>query len=182
MTQNVQDLINKIKSEGIEAADQRAAEIEASARDKAKMIVAEAEDRAVRIVSDAQDTARKLDEATRAALAQAARDVLLTLRQDVQAMLRKVVMRETGAALSAEALKGMIESALKSSFAAGSQNTVISLNASDAKALAGGFLDRLRADFGGKIEFRTRSDRAKGLVVSFDGGKSSFCCLLPVAC
>jgi len=174
MPQHVQDLINKIKAEGIEAADQKAAEIEAEARQKASAIIAEAQGRAVKIVSDAQDTARKLDDATRAALAQAARDVLLTLRQDVQAMLRKVVLRETGAALSPEVLKGMIEAALRSSFASSSPNIIVSLNAADAQALAAGFLDRLRADMGGKVEFRSRSDRAKGLVISFDNGKSSF--------
>lgn len=174
MSQTVQGLIDKIKSEGVDEAQKKSAEIEVAAKEKAAAIVAEAQGRAVQIVSDAQDTAHKLDIATRLALSQAARDVLLTLRQDIQTMLRKIIVRETGAALSPEMLKGVLESALRSSFASSSSHIVVSLNAADAKVLAAGSIDRLRDELGGKVEFRSRTDRAKGLVISFDGGKSSF--------
>lgn len=170
MSSQVQELISKIKTEGFEEAQKQAQAVEAEARKKAAAIIAEAEAQAVRIVNDAQDTAQKLDAATRLALEQAARNVLLALRQDILDLLKKLVAREVSQALSADRLAVLVETVARS--AAGAVQ--ITLNEADLAALKDISLSRLQEDIRRGVTLTARSGRAKGLTISFDGNRSCF--------
>lgn len=170
MANNVQDLINKIKSEGFEEAEKKSAVLEADARRKAEVIIRDAEAKAKRIIAEGKETVAKFDQATRAALEQAARNVLLTLKQDILELLKKLIAKDVGAALSGNKLAELVAVVAKN-VAVSAQ---VSLNASDIEALKADCLTKLQQEVKNGIVFAARRDRARGLTISFDGQRSCF--------
>ena len=90
-------LIATLKSEGIEAADREAGQIVEKAREQARKIVEEAEAKSEEILNkaaqEAQDTLNKGEEA----LKQAARDLSISVQNDLLALFGTVLEKEVEA-------------------------------------------------------------------------------------
>ena len=100
MSQQVQELIEKIKTEGVQAANQKAKEIEGNAKTVAQKVASDAQVQAQRIIADANAQAKKIQESTQMALKQAARDTLLALRKEIETVLRKIISKQVSDSLS----------------------------------------------------------------------------------
>lgn len=176
MSQQIQELIEKIKKEGVQAADEKARHIEGQANLDAQRILAEANGQAKQIIAAANAEARRVQESTQMALKQAARDTLLALRQEIETMLGKIVQAETGAALSAEHLAEILTDMIKKFFDAQTApgGIVVSLNPGDLKALEEHFIAKLQKQIKNAIRLQPADDLAKGFTISFDGGKSCY--------
>jgi len=87
-------LIETIKTEAIDAAEEKANAIIQTAEAKAKTIVENAEKRQTEIVSKSQKEAEQILAKGENALRQAARDVKLSLRNEVLALLKAVLHRD----------------------------------------------------------------------------------------
>lgn len=176
MAQQVQELIDKIKAEGIQAAEQKAKDIEAQARKKAQDILQEAERRAQELVRTATEDIKKKQEASRMALAQASRDTLLSLKKDIQKLLQKVVATQLADALTpprlAEIIAQVSQKAIDEKLAAG--GIEVALNAKDLAELREGFLAGFQKQLKQPVTFQPSEEIGKGFTVSFDQGKSSF--------
>ncbi len=172
MSQQVQELINKIKKEGTEAAESEASTIKERAQADADKIISEANARAEQIVNDANAQAEKAKESGQMALKQASRDVLLSLRKEIDALLQKIIAEEVKESLSAENLANIIGNVAEASQK--SDNVVATLSAKDRKALEDGFIAKLQKKIKGSITFESSGDVAGGFTISFDGGKSCF--------
>lgn len=81
----VQTLIERLRTEGVEAGRQEAEKIIAQARKQAEHLLREAQAEAERLIAQAQKTQAELENATREALALAVRDAKLRLRQELSA-------------------------------------------------------------------------------------------------
>lgn len=176
MSQQVQELIDKIKTEGLAAADQKAREIEDHARRNAQGILSEANKRAQELLLDAEDEIRKKQEASRTALQQASRDTLLSLKKEVQKLLQKVIAAQVADALTPQKLSDIIAAIAHKSVDGKSADAGIEvvLSPNDLKELRDGFLAKLQKQFKGPVHFQASEDIGKGLTISFDQGKSSF--------
>jgi len=175
MSQQVQELINKIKTEGVQAADQKVKEIETNAQNLAAQVVADAESRARQIVVEAKAQAEKIHESTRAALKQAARDTILALRKDIEKNLHNVIAQQIKESLSTEYLAGIIEDVIKKSIETnGAEAIEVILNAEDLDKLKNGFLANLQAKVKQPITLSSDADITSGFTISFDAGKSCF--------
>lgn len=174
MSQQVQELIDKIKSEGIQTAEQKAKEIEASTKAKADQIIAGAEAKAQQLIVDAKEEIKKMQESTQMALKQGSRDTILSLRKEVENILHQVIAQEVSAALSAEALANILTVVVKDYLGSKDGDVQISLNDKDAKALKDGFLAKLQKQIKGEIKLQASGDVGRGFTISFDKGKSSF--------
>ena len=95
MSQQVQELIDKIKAEGLAAADQKARELEEQAKRNAQGILNEANKRAQDLLLDAEEEIRKKQEASRMALQQASRDTLLSLKKRFRNFCTKSSLRRS---------------------------------------------------------------------------------------
>ncbi|MBR1836459.1 MAG: hypothetical protein IJ783_04155, partial [Kiritimatiellae bacterium] len=73
MAEELQSLLDRIRAEGVEKANARAAEITAEAEKKAAAIVADAEKKAAAAVAAAREEADTLRQRAEQSLAQAAR-------------------------------------------------------------------------------------------------------------
>ncbi|MCL2191823.1 MAG: V-type ATP synthase subunit E [Treponema sp.] len=104
----VQELINKIKKDGIESATGEAAKIKQDAEAEARRIVEVARKEAEKITEKAKQDAERSEKAGVAALEQASRNLLLVFKDEVQALLDRLVLKELGDAYSDDILKKVI--------------------------------------------------------------------------
>lgn len=176
MSQQLQDLIDKIKKEGIQEAQDLSRGIEEQAHKKAQEIIAQAKEQAQKILSDAQAQQQKLADVTHMALKQAARDTLLNLHKEIDAILQRIIARDIKQALTSENLAGIIKEAVRGYLqnASLSQNVDVVVSHKDFKALQGGLLTQLKDQFKQPIVLKSNDDVGAGFTISFDSGKSFF--------
>lgn len=176
MSQQIQELIDKIKSEGIQSAEQKAKEIEQEARQKAEAILAEARQAAEQLVADGKNEIAKMEKSSRTALVQASRDMLLSLRKEIQSTLQKIIAQQVHDSLTSENLSHLLGSLIQKTLEnkdAGN-DILVALNAQDLEKLKSGLFAKLQHQLKSRIKFQSSEDIGKGFTISFDAGKSSF--------
>ncbi|HOX91825.1 MAG TPA: V-type ATP synthase subunit E, partial [Spirochaetales bacterium] len=94
----VQELLEKIKKEGVENAQAASASILKETEAERARILAQASKEAAAIIQKAQAEAARFEESSKAALNQASRDLLLAFRGELEKTLATVVRTETAAA------------------------------------------------------------------------------------
>ncbi|MCK4882940.1 MAG: hypothetical protein KAS92_07945, partial [Candidatus Omnitrophica bacterium] len=168
--------IDKIKTEGLQAADQKAKEVEDSAKALVQRIIADAEVKAKHIVADAEAKAQATRESTEMALKQAARDTLLALRKEIEGVLQKVIAKELKGALSPEQLAGIVSEIVKGSVKANlaESNIEVTVSAADLKTFEDGFAAKLQKEIKQPVTFKSADGISTGFTISFDEGKSCF--------
>jgi V/A-type H+-transporting ATPase subunit E len=176
MAQNVQELINKIKQDGLQAAEQKAQEIEAAAEKKADDLIAQAQAQAQKILADAQARQKQLEESSRVSLTQAARDTVLSLKKAIHDLLDKIVRQEIHGVLTPEQMAGMILELVKGFAAQGAdgKHVEVALNDENRAHLEKDLLAKLQKEVKAGIKIRTADDLTGGFTISFDQGRSCF--------
>lgn len=100
--ETLKPLIDRIKKDGVEAADTQARGILDEARKKARSIREEAEIEARRKMDEARESLERDRAAFDQAMKNAARDLLAAVRQELADLAGRVLKRETGDALTPE--------------------------------------------------------------------------------
>lgn len=176
MAEIIQELINKIKSEGIETADKMSKDIIADAKNQSRAIIEQAKKQAEQIIADAKKESEQLQQSTRMSLKQAARDMILTLRQEVREVLKQVIDQEVRDSLTPDNLMKIIHAVIERSIADKTVETDIHvfLNEQDCQKIKEGFIAKLQKELKQEIYVHSSEDVTKGFTISFDGGKSQF--------
>ncbi|MCL2600190.1 MAG: V-type ATP synthase subunit E [Treponema sp.] len=156
----VQELINKIKKDGVESATEEATRIRHAAEAEAKQIVDTAKKEAAKITEKARQDAERSEKAGVAALEQASRNLLLVFRGEVQALLDKIVQEQLKESYNDDVLKKVLPEML-SAWSPKDQGSLDLL-------LGESSLDKLRAFFEGKLA----KELKKGLELRSDAGLS----------
>ena len=145
--ENLDGLIQKIRREGVERAQQEADAIIAAAKQRAAEIVQAAEWRVEQLTCEAQERLQKDATALRQAQERAARDWLLAVRAELNGLLRRLIQRECSAALAGPALGELIRQvAVEWMRHGGAKDLELLLNERDARALGDSFLARLQTE------------------------------------
>ena len=162
--EDLQGLLEKINREGVEKANAEAARIVAAANEKAAAIVKDAEAKAAQAKAAAEQAAADYRERAAVTVKQAARDVVIEVRESVTKLLEGLLAKDVDAALGdekaavalvADAIRGLagpgevvagpkLAAALKAQAAALKDFTVVTDD-----ALGTGFAVRLD---GGRVE------------------------------
>lgn len=175
MAEELKNLIEKIHTEGIKAAEEKARSIEDAANSRAKAVVKEAEKTAERIIAAAEKEAAGMRDAGEAALKQAGRDLLISLRGEINALLGKLLTAGVAEVLPPDRLAGIISAIIeKHSKSDGADDITIYLSRNDLEALEKGFMNRIKEKVRKNIILESSDDIRAGLCISFDGGKSRF--------
>lgn len=178
MSTQVQELIDKIKSEGIEEAQKKAKEIETQAHAKSDEIIAKAKKEAEAQLMSAKAEIARTREAAEKSLKQAARDTILDLKTIIDKTLKKIIQVHVNQALNPDQLSQILTTIIDKSIANASkgteQNLKIFLNPTDYENLKNGFIAKLKEKIKSGLEFKSSEDISRGFTISFDGGKSSF--------
>lgn len=169
MDVQLKELLETIKKDGVDQADKKAAEIIAEAEKKAASIVAEAEKRAQDLKNAAEKEADNFKQTSDAAIKQAGRDLIITLKGKVEELFSNLLTREIQGAMDNELLKSAITTLVKS-WKEGEDLSVL-LNEKDQQALASYFQDKLAAEMQKGLEIKPFRNLEAGFRVSQkDGG------------
>jgi len=108
MADELQALLNRINEEGLKQADTARQEVLDKARAEAERLLQTAHRDSERMVEQAKREAELLVAKGRQSLQQAARDVILSLREQLQARLQAVAKTCAGEAMTPEAMANMV--------------------------------------------------------------------------
>jgi V/A-type H+-transporting ATPase subunit E len=174
MAEEIRDLIEKINQEGIKAAEEKAQNIEAAAKQRADDILSQARLEAEEMIAAAKDRIRREDEKGKTLLDQAGRDLLLSLRKEINAMLGRIVVSDIQQTLTPEALFKLLSEVARNYSAAESSDITVLLNEEDLEILGKNFLHKLMEETKKKIILRPAEEISGGFTISFDSGKSCY--------
>ncbi len=174
MAVQVQELIDKIKNEGVEAAKKDAEAILTDARAKAQAIITEAQAEAKELVSRSRAEIAKEALAGKDALAQASRDLLLLLSKEIQKLLDRLVLRELKAAYSPDALKQILPTLVSSWKKSQSDELSIILSAEDLAKLESFFAEKLKAELAQGLEIKPAAGIKQGFKILEKSGAAYY--------
>jgi V/A-type H+-transporting ATPase subunit E len=168
----LQELIDKIKKDGLDSAAEEAAKLKAHAENEAKSIIdgAKKEADAIRTQAEAD---RKRDEAAGiAAVGQAGRNAVLAFKAEIQGLLDRIVEKETAKALDDSVLKAVLPDLLKN-YAKGSAVQVV-LNETQAKTLEDFFKTKLAGELKAGVELKSDRNLAAGFRIANKDGSAYY--------
>jgi V/A-type H+-transporting ATPase subunit E len=174
MADQIKELIEKINQEGVQAAQEKAGQIEAEAQAKADLILQKANSQARKIVEEAQEKISLMQRSSQASLSQAGRDVILALKRRISQILGKLIAADVSSALNPEELSRIIATLIKEYSGRENKGAVIYLSPEDKNKLEGHFLEKLKSELKKGVELRSQEDIRAGFIISFDSGKSNF--------
>jgi len=174
MAEEIKDLIAKIQKEGIQAAEDKAKEIELKAKQQAEELMKKARAEAEHIIAEANEQSVKTAANTKTLLQQAARDMMLGLRKEIDAMLERLIVAGAREALKPQELIKIIASVIGSYDKEGKNTIVITANKLDLEKLQEGILGELGREVKKGITFKGKDGISSGFTISFDAGKSHF--------
>lgn len=170
----VQELLEKIKHEGIESAEAEGAKILKQAEVKRDAILAAAEKEAKAIVAKGVADAARSEESGKAALSQASRDLILAFRGELEKVLADIIRADVDASFDAETLKKALPVILEAWSKDGSDDLAVLLPAKDLKTLEAYFKDRLGAALKKGLELRPLKDAKAGFKIIEKGGAAYY--------
>jgi V/A-type H+-transporting ATPase subunit E len=168
----VQELIDNIKKDGINSASEEAARIKHNAETEASQILEAAKKEAAQIVARGQQDAERLEKAGKAALEQASRNLLLVFKDEIQALLDRIVGDQTGKAYSEEVLKTVLPDLIKAwaGEGAGADSMAVLLPEASLKKLQEFFKGKLAGQLKKGVELKSDRNLAAGFrIVEKDG-------------
>ena len=113
MEQQIQDLIASIKKDGIESATNESKKILEEARKEAERIVNEAKKERDKIIADGKKTIEIERESSISSVKQAARDVSLTLRKNLEDKFKKILGQKVSSSLDEKVIAEAIVAVVK---------------------------------------------------------------------
>lgn len=168
---NLNDLIQKIKSEGIDEAERKSEEIIKEARRAASEILNKARQDASSITEEVEEEIRKREESSKIALEQAARDIILSIRTSLTEIFNSLIKKEYQNVLSGKILETvllkLIEGWQKNEM--GDTDIELFLSESDRDALFEGFLSKLKEEIKSGIELKIHPDIEGGFRIGMKG-------------
>lgn len=168
--ENLDGLIQKIRQEGVERAQQEADALLAATKQQAAEIVRAAESHAEQLIRETEQRIEKDATALRQAQQRAARDWLLAVRAELNSLLQRLIQRECNAALARPALGELIRQvAVEWMRYGGGKNLELLLNERDAQALGDSFLARLQSELNAGVSVQPHPDIHAGFQI---GGRN----------
>ena len=175
MEVQLQDLIEKIKKEGVGVAEEKATQILKDAEEKAKSIVQEAEGRAENMIKKAKEEEEKFEKASISSIRQAARNTIIAFRESLVAQLDAIIKTESLNRYDSNLLTQLIPEIVKSLVKEeGSSGATISLNEKDAKNLEKSLMAAFKEKLMQGISVLPDHNIKVGFKVS-EKGASSYC-------
>jgi V/A-type H+-transporting ATPase subunit E len=162
----VQELIDKIKKDGIETASEEAARIKLEAQTEARQIVEAAKKEADEIISRGKQDAERSEKAGIAALQQASRNLILAFKDEIQALLDKLIGEHVSANYGDDVLKAALPELLKAWSAKGEDNLAVILPESELSKIQAFFNEKLTEELKKGVELKSSRKLTSGFHIS----------------
>ena len=159
----LQELIEQIKKDGVEAAENQAEAILLSAKAEAEKIIADAQAQADKLMADAKAENEKTVKSGEDAIRQAGRNLLISFRESVTRELGAIVGGNVNAVYSSDAFAKLVVNAVESwTGKPEAEDIAVILNSADLEKLESALLAELKAKMLGGVTLKAND--------SFDGG------------
>ena len=165
MAEELQQLLEKIQRDGVDKANAEAAAIVAKAKAEAEALVKKAQEDAAAAEAKGKADAEAYAARARETIAQAARDTVLKVKDDVTKLLTKLLAQDVTAALATEAVP--IAAAAVKELVTGSATAEVAASAKLVDALRA----QLAAQAQGGVKVVADEMTGAGFTVKLDSGR-----------
>jgi V/A-type H+-transporting ATPase subunit E len=171
----LQELIEKIKREGVASAESAAKKITDDAEKRAAAIISDAEANADSIIKTAKAETERMEKASEDAITQAGRNLIISFRDGINRELSAIINAETEKAMDKDLLKKIIPETVKA-WAANNDATDVSilLPAKDLKALESGLKTALKSKISKGVEIRGDASLSAGFRIGMKNGSAFY--------
>lgn len=170
----LQELIDKIKKDGIESGSDEASRLKSQAEAEAKGIVDAAGREAEAIISRGKADAERSEQAGIAALEQASRNLVLAFKAEIQTLLDKIIAQGVSASFGEDTLKAVLPELIKSWAAKGSDDLALILPEALLGKLQGYFTEKLAAELKKGLELKSDRNLGAGFRIANRDGSAYY--------
>ena len=175
MDVQLQELIDKIKKDGVASAEEQAAKIIAEAEAKAASIVKDAKSQAESIEKEAKAASERFQKAGEDAVKQASRNLLISFRDGINAELRAIVQDETAKTYSKDLLLKLVPETVKAwADKSDSADLAVLLSKADLDALESGLKGALKDQIAKGMEIKADAPLASGFRIGLKDGSAYY--------
>lgn len=175
MDTQVEELIDRIKKDGVAVAENAASERIAQAKAEAEKIIADAKEEAAAIVKHAKSEAGLFEKAAEDAVKQAARNILLSFRDSITKEVSALVNQEVSKSYSDDVLSDLIPEVVtewtKNSSAEGLS---VLLNEDKLKKLEGALKSKLKSQIEKGLSLKIDNSVGEGFRIGVKDGSAYF--------
>ena len=175
MEVQLQELIDQIKKDGVEAAETEAEAIVKAAKEKAEQIIADAQANADKILAGAKTEAERMTKSSEDAIRQAGRNLLISFRESVTRELRAIVGENVTAVYSSDALASLIISIIENwANKPDAEDIAVILNTQDLNELEENLLAALKEKMLKGITLKANDNFDGGFRIAVRGGSAYY--------
>ena len=171
----LQELIEQIKKDGVQAAEAQAESVLNAAKAEAEKIIADAKAEAEKIVADAKAENERTVKSAEDAIRQAGRNLLISFRESVTKELKAIAGENVNAVYSSDAFAKLIVNAVECWVAKpDAEDIAVILNAADLAALEQTLLAALKDKMLGGVTLKANDNFDGGFRIAVNGGAAYY--------
>ena len=175
MDVQLQELIDKIKKDGVVTAEAEAAKIVEASEKKAEGIIADAQAKAAEIIKNAKAETERMEKASEEAIIQAGRNMLLSFKDSLIGELDGLIKAETEKAESKEVLTKLIPETVKAwAKNADASELSVLLSEKDLKILESTLTSELKAEVSKGLEIKPDKTLSAGFRIGVKNGAAYY--------
>ncbi len=175
MDTHVEELIDRIKKDGVAAAENSASEKIAQAQKEADKIILNAKEEADKILRQAKDETARLEKASEDAIKQAGRNLLLSFRDSITKELSVLVSDEISKTYSKDLLSKLIPEVVKEWVKNNNAEDVsVLLNEKDLKDVESSLKSALKAEISNGLTLKVDNSISSGFHVGVKDGAAFY--------
>lgn len=175
MDVQLQELIDKIKKDGVVTAEAEAAKIVEASEKKAEGIIADAQAKAAEIIKNAKAETERMEKASEEAIIQAGRNMLLSFKDSLIGELDGLIKAETEKAESKEVLTKLIPETVKAwAKKADASELSVLLSEKDLKTLESALTSELKAEVSKGLEIKPDKTLSAGFRIGVKNGAAYY--------
>ncbi|MBQ1711397.1 MAG: V-type ATP synthase subunit E [Treponema sp.] len=175
MDVQLQELIDKIKKDGVVTAEAEAAKIVEASEKKAEGIIADAQAKAAEIIKNAKAETERMEKASEEAIIQAGRNMLLSFKDSLIGELDGLIKAETEKAESKEVLTKLIPETVKAwAKNADASELSVLLSEKDLKTLESALTSELKAEVSKGLEIKPDKTLSAGFRIGVKNGAAYY--------
>lgn len=175
MDVQLQDLIERIKKDGIATAEKQAAQIIDEAQKKSEEIISDAESKAAEIIKSAKAETERMEKSSEEAITQAGRNMLLSFKDSLVQELDLLIQAETSKALSTDILKTLVPEVVKEwSKKNDASELSVLLSEKDLKDLNSALTQSLKDEIAKGLEVKPDKTMSAGFRIGVKNGSAYY--------
>ncbi len=171
----LQELIDQIKKDGVDAAETEATAIVDCAKAEAEKIIAEAKAQAEKILADAKAENERMVKSSDDAIRQSGRNLLISFRESVTKELNAIVGDAVNSVYSADSLAKLVAEVVENwANNPDAEDITVILNAEDVKRLEESALASLKNKISKGITLKANDNFDGGFRISVNNGAAYY--------